>query len=91
VLPYRSATGSQAVWTAFQFGVPAIASQAGQLTSDITEEFNGLTVAPDDVDDLAAALKRFYQPGTPERMRANVAPVDPEPYWDRYLWTILEQ
>jgi glycosyltransferase involved in cell wall biosynthesis len=90
VLPYRSATGSQAVWTAFQFGVPAIATRTGELTSDIIEDVDGLVVEPDDVDDLAAALKRFYQPGTPERMRANVTRVDPEPYWDQYLSTLLE-
>jgi hypothetical protein len=90
VLPYRSATGSQAAWTAFQFGVPVIASKAGALADDITPGVDGLVVAPGDVDDLAQALHRFYEPGRPEAMRARVKPVDPAPYWEAYLSALLD-
>lgn len=89
VLPYRTATGSQGVWTAFEFGVPAIASRAGHLADDITDGVDGFVVRPDDIEDLAAALVRFYEPGVPERMRAVVRPVDPNPYWQRYLDALL--
>lgn len=89
VLPYRNATGSQAVWTAFQFGVPAIATQAGHFPDDVREGVDGLLVEPDDVPALAKALHRFYEPGTPERLRSNVRPVDPAPYWDEYLHALL--
>jgi glycosyltransferase involved in cell wall biosynthesis/SAM-dependent methyltransferase len=85
VLPYRTATGSQGVWTAFEFGVPAIATRAGHLADDIREGIDGFVVEPDDVDALADGLNRFYQPGLPEQMRAEVKPVDPDPYWRRYL------
>jgi glycosyltransferase involved in cell wall biosynthesis len=85
VLPYRTATGSQGVWTAFEFGVPAIASRAGHLADDVRDGVDGFVVEPGSVDDLAAALNRFYQPGVPEQMRAAVKPVDPDPYWNRYL------
>lgn len=84
-LPYRTATGSQGVWTAFEFGVPAIATRAGHLADDVRDGVDGLVVEPDDVDDLADALNRFYQPGVPEQMRAEVKPVDPDPYWQRYF------
>lgn len=90
VLPYRSATGSQAVWTGFEFGVPVIATRAGHLADDVRDGVDGEVAEPDDVDSLAAALQRFYQPGTPERMRAEVKPVDPAPYWDRYLRTLID-
>jgi glycosyltransferase involved in cell wall biosynthesis len=89
VLPYRSATGSQAVWTGFEFGVPVIATTAGHLADDIREGVDGLTVPPDDSTALADALGRFYAPGVAERMRAAVRPVDPGPYWDRYLRALL--
>jgi len=85
VLPYRTATGSQGVWTAFEFGVPAIATSAGHIADDVRDGVDGLVVEPGDVDDLADALNRFYQPGVPEQMRAEVKPVDPDPYWRRYL------
>jgi glycosyltransferase involved in cell wall biosynthesis len=89
VLPYRSATGSQAVWTGFEFGVPVIATTAGHLADDIRDGVDGLTVPPDDPAALAEALTRFYAPGAAERMRARVRPVDPGPYWDRYLAALL--
>jgi glycosyltransferase involved in cell wall biosynthesis len=85
VLPYRTATGSQATWMAFEFGVPVIATRAGHLSDTVREGIDGLVVEPEDVQALADALTRFYQPGVPERMRAEVKPVDPEPYWADYL------
>lgn len=88
-LPYRSATGSQAVWTAYEFGVPVIATRAGHLADDVREGIDGVVAEPDDVASLTAALARFYTPGTPERMRAQVTPVDPDPYWEAYLRALL--
>lgn len=85
VLPYRAATGSQAVWVGFEFGVPVIVTRTGGLADDVRDGVDGLTARPDDVESLADALRRFYTPGTPERMRAEVKPIDPEPYWQRYL------
>jgi glycosyltransferase involved in cell wall biosynthesis len=91
VLPYRSATGSWGVWTGFEFGVPVIATNAGRLADDIRPGVDGLVVEPDNVADLAAAIRAFYEPGVPERMRAHVKPVDPDPYWRRYLEALLQR
>jgi len=90
VLPYRSATGSQGVWTGFEFGVPVIATRAGHLADDVLDGVDGMLAEPDDVGSLAAAIERFYLPGVPERMRAAVKPVNPTPYWDRYLRALLD-
>jgi hypothetical protein len=89
VLPYRSATGSQAAWVGFEFGVPVIATRAGCLADDVRDGVDGVLAEPDDVDSLADALQRFYTPGTPQRLRENVHPIDPEPYWHRYLDRLL--
>ena len=85
VLPYRSATASQNVWMAFEHGIPVICTRAGALADPVTDGVDGLVCAPDDVAALTQALHRFYQTGTPQRLRAAVRPVDPEPYWKRYL------
>jgi glycosyltransferase involved in cell wall biosynthesis/SAM-dependent methyltransferase len=90
LIPYRTATGSQAVWAAFEFGVPVITTSAGHLADDVREGVDGVIARPDDVDSLREALYRFYEPGTPERMRDQVRPVDPAPYWDSYLKTLLD-
>ena len=85
VLPYRNATGSQGVWTGFEFGVPVIATRAGHLADDIRDGVDGLVAEPDDVESLAGALTSFYTARVAETMRDAVMPVDPNPYWDRYL------
>jgi glycosyltransferase involved in cell wall biosynthesis len=89
VLPYRTATSSQNPWIAFEQGIPVIATSAGTLADPIRDGVDGLVCAPGDVDALTAALWRFYQPGTLQRLRAEVHPVDPEPYWKRYVDTLV--
>ncbi|WP_030451279.1 glycosyltransferase family 4 protein [Herbidospora cretacea] len=85
VLPYRSATASQNVWLGHEHGVPVIATRVGALADNVTDDVDGLLVEPNSADALADALRRFYEPGTPERLRAGVKAVDPEPYWSAYL------
>jgi glycosyltransferase involved in cell wall biosynthesis len=90
VLPYRTSTGSQAVWTGFQFGVPVIATRAGHLADSVTDGVDGLVAEPGDVASLSEAIKKFYRDGTALRLRENVRPVDPEPYWRRYLEAVIQ-
>jgi glycosyltransferase involved in cell wall biosynthesis len=90
VLPYREGTASQNAWIAFEHGVPVIATRAGTLAEQVTDGVDGILAEPGDVADLAAALRRFYAPGVPERLRAAVKPLDADPLWQRYLDTLLE-
>ncbi|MER5320667.1 glycosyltransferase family 4 protein [Streptosporangium roseum] len=85
VLPYRSGTASQQVWFGHEHGVPVIASRVGTLGDHVTDGVDGLVVEPGSVEDLRAALTAFYRPGEPERLRAGVKAVDPEPYWAAYV------
>ena len=89
VLPYRAATGSQAVWSAFHFGVPVLVSDVGGLAGEVRHGIDGLVIPPDDVAALTGAICDLYRPGAVERMRTAVRPVDPEPYWDRYVCALL--
>ncbi|MBX6385395.1 MAG: glycosyltransferase family 4 protein [Microbispora sp.] len=89
VLPYRSATASQNVWLGHEHGVPVIATRVGALPDNVRDGVDGLLVEPGSAGALAEAIKRFYEPGTPQRLRAGVAPVDPEPHWAVYLDTLL--
>ncbi|WP_214109896.1 glycosyltransferase family 4 protein [Acrocarpospora catenulata] len=89
VLPYRSATASQNVWLGHEHGVPVIATRVGALPDNVTDGVDGLLVEPGSVDALAEALGQFYEDGVPQRLRAGVKAVDPEPYWANYLSTLL--
>ncbi|PZG37360.1 glycosyl transferase [Spongiactinospora gelatinilytica] len=84
VLPYRNATASQNVWLGHEHGVPVIATRVGALADNVTDGVDGLLVEPGSVPALRAAIERFYEPGEPERLRAGVKSVDPEPFWTAY-------
>ncbi|WP_433512439.1 glycosyltransferase family 4 protein [Nonomuraea sp. CA-143628] len=90
VLPYRNATASQNVWLGHEHGVPVIATRVGALADHITDGVDGLLVEPDDVEALNGAIKRFYAPGEPERLRSGVKAVDPEPFWSSYSAVLLD-
>jgi glycosyltransferase involved in cell wall biosynthesis len=85
VLPYRSATASQNVWMAHEYGLPVIATRVGGFPEQVRDGVDGLICEPGDVGSLTGALKRFYAPGEPERLRAAVRPVDHTPLWDTYV------
>lgn len=85
VLPYRKATGSQNTLLSFMHGRPVIVTRTGSLPDAVTDGVDGVICMPDDVDDLAKAIDRFYQPGEPLRMRGNVETNDWTPLWDAYI------
>ncbi len=89
VLPYRTATGSQNVLMAFAHDRPVIVTKTGSLADPVADGVDGIVCRPDDVEDLARALERFYSPGTPERLRANVKRPDDSTAWPPYLDALL--
>ncbi len=91
VLPYRSATASQNVFMAYEHGIPVIATRAGTLADHVRDGVDGVLCDPDDVDSLTKALREFYAPGEPARLRAGVKPVDAEPHWAAYLEALLTE
>jgi glycosyltransferase involved in cell wall biosynthesis len=91
VLPYRTATASQNVFMAYEHDVPVISTRAGTLADHVRDGIDGLLCEPDDVASLTDALRRFYAPGEPARLRAGVKPVDAEPHWAAYLEQLLSR
>lgn len=89
VLPYRSATATQNVWLAHLYRRPVIATRAGTLADHVRCGVDGLLCAPGDAEDLARVLRRCYEADrgtvTVLRLRSGVRPVDPGPYWQRYI------
>jgi glycosyltransferase involved in cell wall biosynthesis len=85
VLPYRAGTASQNVLLAHAMGVPVIATRAGTLGAQVHDGVDGMLAEPDDVPELTSALRRFYAPGMPARLRAAVPAVDIESSWTGYV------
>ena len=67
VQPYRHATQSGVVQTAFQFGRPVVVTRVGGLPAMVRDGVDGVVVAPDDPAALTAGLERV--------MDARVFPV----------------
>jgi glycosyltransferase involved in cell wall biosynthesis len=85
VLPYRSGTATQNVQLAHAHGRPVIATRVGSMPGQVRDGVDGLLCDADDVNDLARAIRRFYEPGVSDSLRRNVPPVSSDAEWARYL------
>ncbi len=74
VCPYRDATQSGVVLTAFAFGVPVVASNAGGLPEYVTHEETGLVVPAGDATATADAIWRLLRdPAYRATLSRNIA------------------
>lgn len=60
VLPYTHIFQSGVLFLGYNFGLPIVATDVGQLRDDIVEGETGFICAPKDAVALAAALKKFF-------------------------------
>jgi glycosyltransferase involved in cell wall biosynthesis len=81
VLPYRSATQSGIVQTAYSFEKPVVVTRVGGLPDVVHDGETGYIVPPDDEEALAAAVERFFEEGAALRM-AEAIRADA----DRFSW-----
>ena len=90
VLPYKSATQSGVIATAYSFQMPVIASDVGGLSEYISEEETGLLVPPNNAEALAAALIRYFTENLHERMSASIPSYIEKFSWPKLAGLILE-
>jgi glycosyltransferase involved in cell wall biosynthesis len=73
VCPYRDATQSGVVLTAFAFGVPVVVSDAGGLPEYVASDQTGLVVPVGDTQATADAVIRILlEPGFRDTLSANI-------------------
>jgi glycosyltransferase involved in cell wall biosynthesis len=94
VLPYTHIFQSGVLFLGFSFGLPALASDVGALKDEIDEGENGFVFRPTDVDDLAAAIARYFSSGLyralPERRDAIRRQANEQHSWSEVA-SITEQ
>ena len=90
VLPYKSATQSGVIATAYSFLVPVIASRVGGLSEYIDEGETGLLVPPNDPEALAAALIRYFEEDLQARMSGRIPSYIEKFSWPKLAALILE-
>jgi len=89
IQPYRTATQSGVVQTAFHFGLPSIVSGVGGLPEMIEHETNGLVVAPEDPDALANAIDEFYRDSRKERLTEGAKESRAQYSWEAFVTQFL--
>lgn len=90
LLPYRSATGSGALATAYALNRPVVATRSGCLTEMVIPGETGLLCRPDDVSDLAASISQFYSGEGPGRFHAGLDKVKNKFTWDAIVDAVEE-
>jgi glycosyltransferase involved in cell wall biosynthesis len=60
VLPYRQIDQSGVLFLGYSFGLPVVAADVGSMKDDILEGKTGFMCQPEDSEDLAVAIERYF-------------------------------
>jgi len=60
IMPYRNIFQSGVLFLAYRFGLPVIATDVGSLREDVIEGKTGHICKPEDPDDLAKTIGRYF-------------------------------
>ena len=82
ILPYKSASQSGVIATAYSLGIPVLASNVGGLGEYVIEGVTGYLVPPNDPNKLAAAIIRHLA-DNPDFSTGIKA------FWQKYSWANL--
>jgi D-inositol-3-phosphate glycosyltransferase len=89
VQPYRNATQSGVVQTAYHFGKPSIVTGVGGLPEMVRHGESGLVVAPEDPEALARAIDLFYSGDTAERLSQGAVAARSAFSWEAFVSRFL--
>lgn len=90
VLPYESATQSGIVQMAYGFEKPVIATEVGGLPEVVVNNKTGYIVRPQDSEELAKAIIKFYSENKEEEFICGVKDEAYRFSWDHMTELILE-
>jgi glycosyltransferase involved in cell wall biosynthesis len=88
VLPYKDGTASWNVGLAHAYGTPVISTKVGSLGTQVRDGVDGLLCEPGNVQSLADAIRRFYEPGVAQKLRQAVPEVSTDAGWQSYLHAV---
>lgn len=84
VIPYSSATGSGILQVAFGCEKPVVATRVGALTDDVVDGQTGFLVSPNDPEELANAIVKFFIEEKSKQFSANIRETK-----DRFSWDLM--
>src|SRR5262245_29013118 len=86
VLPYRYIYQSGVLFLSYGFGLPVVATDVGSLREDVIEGRTGFLCRPDDPEDLAQTIQRYFASAVYQRLhdtrKAIAIPAEVPYSWD---------
>jgi glycosyltransferase involved in cell wall biosynthesis len=90
VLPYTHVFQSGVLFLGYSFGLPVIVSDVGSLREDVVEGKTGFVFQPKDTQDLARAIRRYFESNLYRERQARRQEI--RDYANaRYSWTTVGQ
>lgn len=89
VCPYKDATQSGVLMTAFGLKTPVIATNVGSFPEFIIDNVNGLMVPPNDPEKLAEGIKHALRNDHYKTLAKNINGTKGEDYWNRNTEILL--
>ena len=71
ILPYKHIFQSGVLFLSYSFGLPVIATDVGSLKEEIVESQTGFICRPNDPDDLAAKIDRYFNSDLYKNLESN--------------------
>jgi glycosyltransferase involved in cell wall biosynthesis len=90
ILPYRSASQSAIVQVAFGHGKPVITTDVGGLAEVVQHNCTGLIVPPEEPQQLAAAIERFFDENLGSLFAENVRRENGRFAWSHLVETLIQ-
>src|SRR5262249_18478655 len=86
ILPYAHVFQSGVLFLGYSFGLPAIASDVGNLKEEVIEGKTGFTFRPQDSSDLASKIENYFTSELFHNLETRRAQIK-EYANERYAWS----
>jgi D-inositol-3-phosphate glycosyltransferase len=90
VLPYRSIFQSGVLFLSYSFGLPVLAAEVGSLKDEIVEGKTGFVFKPEDTQDLANTIERYFKSDLYANLRSRRLEIQ-SLAMERYSWRTISE
>jgi len=89
VLPYTDATQSGIVQIAYYYDKPSVVTDVGGLSEVVIKDKTGIIISPGSVNEIAGAVKKFYEENLEEKFSGNIKEEKKKYSWEVFTENIL--
>lgn len=89
VLPYTDATQSGIVQIAYYYDKPSVVTDVGGLSEVVIRDKTGIIISPGSVNEIAGAVKKFYEENLEEKFSENIKVEKKKYSWETFTENIM--